>query len=272
MNTMKRSISIAAAVVAASLALTGIAPAANAADSQSGSSYVVSTRSFPKVNVAKANFFAEATSTEVDKDSNWGGLGSMDVPQTKSTAEKEAEARAQTEKEAAEQRAQQEAAAQAAREQAAAASRDQARESLTEANANATQQEAAPAAQAAAAPSVLTSKNGAAIASYAQKFIGAPYVSGGTTPSGWDCSGFVMYVFSQFGINLPRTSGAQAGVGTAVPSLAEAQPGDIIANANHAAIYIGNGMIVNALNPAQGTQVTNLSAFGGAAYSIRRVL
>lgn len=266
---MKRSISIATAVVAASLAFTGIAPAATAADSQSDSSYVVSTRSFPKVNVAKANFFVEATSTEVDKDSNWGGLGSMDVPQTKSTAEKEAEARAQAEKEAAEQRAQEEAAAQAAREQAAAASRDQARESLTDTNANTAQQEAA---QPAAAPSVPTSKNGAAIAAYAQKFIGAPYVSGGTTPSGWDCSGFVMYVFSQFGINLPRTSGAQAGVGTAVPSLAEAQPGDIIANANHAAIYIGNGMIVNALNPAQGTQVTNLSAFGGAAYSIRRVL
>ena len=79
---MKRSISIATAVVAASLAFTSIAPAATAADSQSGSNYVVSTRSFPKVNVAKANFFAEATSTEVDKDSNWGGLGSMDVPQT----------------------------------------------------------------------------------------------------------------------------------------------------------------------------------------------
>lgn len=196
----------------------------------------------------------------------------MDVPQTKSTAEKEAEARAQAEKEGAEQRAQEEAAAKAAREQAAAASRGQARESLTDTNANTAQQEAAPAAQPAAAPSVPTSKNGAAIAAYAQKFIGAPYVSGGTTPSGWDCSGFVMYVFSRFGINLPRTSGAQAGVGTAVPSLAEAQPGDIIANANHAAIYIGNGMIVNALNPAQGTQVTNLSAFGGAAYSIRRVL
>jgi peptidoglycan DL-endopeptidase CwlO len=110
MNTMKRSISIATAVVAASLAFTSIAPAATAADSQSGSNYVVSTRSFPKVNVAKANFFAEATSTEVDKDSNWGGLGSMDVPQTKSTAEKEAEARAQAEKEGAEQRAQEEAA------------------------------------------------------------------------------------------------------------------------------------------------------------------
>ncbi|PVV61678.1 peptidase P60, partial [Bifidobacterium animalis subsp. lactis] len=82
----------------------------------------------------------------------------------------------------------------------------------------------------------------------------------------------VMDVCSRGVLNLPRTSGAQAGGGTAVPSLAEAQPGDISANANHAAIYIGNGMIVNALTPAQGTQVTNLSAFGGAASSIRRVL
>ncbi len=115
------------------------------------------------------------------------------------------------------------------------------------------------------------SKNGASIAAYAQKFIGAPYAAGGTTPAGWDCSGFVQYVFAQFGINLPRTSGAQAGVGVAVPSLAQAQPGDILANGMHAAIYIGNGMVINALNPAQGTQITDTSVFYGG-YSIRRVL
>ena len=77
-----------------------------------------------------------------------------------------------------------------------------------------------------------------------------------------------MYVFSRFGINLPRARSARPVRNRRSKNLAEAQPGDIIANANHAAIYIGNGMIVNALNPAQGTQVTNLSAFGGAAYSI----
>lgn len=223
-------------------------PAAVADDAASSSDYIVSTRSFPKVNTAKTDFFAEATSTDVEDDSNWGGLGSMDVPQTKSQAEKDAEKKAQEE------------------EQAEAASRSQEREPIQ-------QQEAAPAEQqqTAAAPEVPASKNGASIAAYAQKFIGAPYVAGGTTPAGWDCSGFVQYVFAQFGINLPRTSGAQAGVGVAVPSLAQAQPGDILANGMHAAIYIGNGMVINALNPAQGTQITDTSVFYGG-YSIRRVL
>ena len=231
-------------------------PAAVADDAASSSDYIVSTRSFPKVNTAKTDFFAEATSTDVEDDSNWGGLGSMDVPQTKSQAEKDAEKKAQEEEQTrkdAEAAAAAEAAARLEREQAEAASRSQEREPIQ-------QQEAAPA-----------SKNGASIAAYAQKFIGAPYVAGGTTPAGWDCSGFVQYVFAQFGINLPRTSGAQAGVGVAVPSLAQAQPGDILANGMHAAIYIGNGMVINALNPAQGTQITDTSVFYGG-YSIRRVL
>ncbi len=244
-------------------------PAAVADDAASSSDYIVSTRSFPKVNTAKTDFFAEATSTDVEDDSNWGGLGSMDVPQTKSQAEKDAEKKAQEEEQArkdAEAAAAAEAAARLEREQAEAASRSQEREPIQ-------QQEAAPAEQQqlAAAPEVPASKNGASIAAYAQKFIGAPYVAGGTTPAGWDCSGFVQYVFAQFGINLPRTSGAQAGVGVAVPSLAQAQPGDILANGMHAAIYIGNGMVINALNPAQGTQITDTSVFYGG-YSIRRVL
>ena len=98
-----------------------------------------------------------------------------------------------------------------------------------------------------------------------------PQVDLGNTPSGWDCSGFVQYVYAQFGISLPHSSGAQAGVGTAVGSLAQAQPGDIVANGTHAAIYIGNGLVMNALSPGLGTQVTSTSVFSGG-YSIRRVL
>ncbi|MFD0705328.1 C40 family peptidase [Alloscardovia venturai] len=110
------------------------------------------------------------------------------------------------------------------------------------------------------------------VINYANSFVGkVPYVWGGTTPSGWDCSGFVQYVFGHYGISLPRVSGAQATVGTAVSSLAEAKPGDIIANSMHAGIYIGNGKVVNALNPSQGTQITPVAwAFSGS-YSIRRV-
>lgn len=267
MKKMKRSISITTAAALAASLFAG-APAAVADDAASSSNYVVSTRSFPKVNTAKTDFFAEATSTNVDEDSNWGGLESMDVPQTKSTAEKEAEqqakeqeeARKRAEEEAARQQA--EAAARAAQE--AAASRSQEREPVAT--------EPQQAAQAPAASwNVPASKNGAAIAQFALQFQGYPYVFGGNTPSGWDCSGFVQWVFSQFGISLPRTSGAQAAVGVAVPSIDQAQPGDIIANGMHAAIYIGNGMVMNAMTPALGTGTSSLAVFSGG-YSIRRVL
>ena len=82
----------------------------------------------------------------------------------------------------------------------------------------------------------------------------------------------MQYVFSQFGISLPRTSGAQATVGTPVASLADAKPGDILANGTQAAIYIGNGQVMNAMNPVQGTAVSDVSVFDGAGYSIRRVM
>ena len=111
------------------------------------------------------------------------------------------------------------------------------------------------------------------VVNYAMQFVGkVPYVWAGSDTSGWDCSGMVAYVFRHFGVNLPHYSGAQAQVGRAIGSLADAQPGDIIANSTHAAIYIGNGMVVNALNPSEGTTTTPIQwAFRGG-YSIRRVI
>ena len=248
MKTVQQTVSMFVAAVAVCATFVAAAPAATAAD-QSG--VVASERSFPKTSVARKDVLKESVSTDVK--GNWGGIESLNVPKTKSQAEKDAE----QERQEAAARAQQEAAAQ----QAAAASRSATRSSL----------ESSSSASLTVNPP--DSKTAAALVSYAEQFVGqVPYVWGGSTTSGWDCSGFVMYVFAQFGISLPHSSGAQAGYGTAVPSLASAQPGDIIANSAHAGIYVGNGMVVNALNPSQGTQITpGAWAFTGS-YSIRRLL
>lgn len=245
MNIAKRFTSIFA-VVAVSALLGAAVPAASAGGAMADTT-VTATRSFPKTTAAKRDFLAEHTSTDVESNADWGGIESLDVPQTESQAEKDQKAQEQAEAEAQAQAAQAQAQAES---QAASRSSDRASISVPTAPASAT---------------------GQALADYALQFQGYPYVAGGNTPSGWDCSGFVQWVFAQFGVSLPHYSGAQMSVGTAVGSITEAAPGDIIVNTQHAAIYIGNGMVINALNPAQGTQVTSLAVFSGG-YAIRRVL
>ena len=234
MMSVKTIISTSVAIIATGAMFACVAPFASADSAQT--SAVVSSRSFPKASSVKKNLFAESTSTSVDENSKWGGIETLDVPQTESQGEKEA------------------AAAQSAA--AAAASRSEQRASIPQVDLG----------------KMTGTGTGAELASFSLKFQGYPYVAGGNTPAGWDCSGFVQYVFSQFGISLPRTSGAQATVGTPVASLADAKPGDILANGTHAAIYIGNRQVMNAMNPVQGTAVSDVSVFGGAGYSIRRVM
>ena len=250
MNIAKRFTSIFA-VVAVSASLGAAVPAASAGSAMADTT-VTATRSFPKTTAAKRDFLAEHTSTDVESNADWGGIESLDVPQTESQAEKARKTQEQAEAEA-------QAQAQAAQAQ-----------TQTQAEAQ-TASRSSERADISSVPTAPASATGQALADYALQFQGYPYVSGGNTPSGWDCSGFVQWVFAQFGVSLPHYSGAQMSVGTAVGSIAEAAPGDIIVNTQHAAIYIGNGMVINALNPAQGTQVTSLAVFSGG-YAIRRVL
>jgi len=86
---------------------------------------------------------------------------------------------------------------------------------------------------------------GHAILEEAAKYVGTPYVYGGTTPAGFDCSGFVSYVYSQFGISLPHSSSAYWSLGTRV-SAGDALPGDIIVSSGHVAIYAGGNLQIDA--------------------------
>ncbi|WP_183084937.1 C40 family peptidase [Mycetocola manganoxydans] len=82
----------------------------------------------------------------------------------------------------------------------------------------------------------------------ALQYQGVPYVYGGATPAGFDCSGFVKYVYAQFGINMPHSSTAQGNMGTRI-SVADAVPGDLVVSAGHIGFYAGNNMILHASRP-----------------------
>jgi hypothetical protein len=97
----------------------------------------------------------------------------------------------------------------------------------------------------------------------AKSKVGGSYVWGGNGPTGYDCSGLMVYAFKVAGISLPRTSQAMRNVGSAVPSLSDAEPGDLITftypdepgnpgPGNHVALYMGDGQVVEAANPSQG--------------------
>lgn len=100
-----------------------------------------------------------------------------------------------------------------------------------------------------------------AIVNKAYQYLGVPYVWGGSTPSGFDCSGFIQYVYKSQGINLPRVSRAQAASGSYV-SIANAQPGDILyfgqSSVTHVGIYIGNNKMIHASRPGKPIQIVDI--------------
>ena len=110
------------------------------------------------------------------------------------------------------------------------------------------------------------SASASGIIAEAKKYLGTPYVWGGTTPSGFDCSGFTSYVFKKAGISLPRTSRAQQNVGTQV-SLSNVQPGDLVfmgKPAYHVGIYIGGGKWIH--SPQTG-DVVKIASFNPSKFS-----
>ncbi|MBT1177360.1 C40 family peptidase [Bifidobacterium callimiconis] len=207
---------------------------------------VTSSRSFKGQQSRYASLLKESAATSVDHDSSWGGVESLEVPQTESQAEKDAKAQAEAE-------------AQAQQEREQAASRSTERES-TSASSSTSESASSSSSSNATAVAAPTSTSGAAVVSYALQFQGVPYVYGGTTPSGWDCSGFTSYVYRQFGLEIGRTDADQRAYAVAHGvKVTNPEPGDLMWKSGHVGIYIGGGQMVHASTPSTGTIVSSAS-------------
>lgn len=113
--------------------------------------------------------------------------------------------------------------------------------------------------------------SGSAVANYALRFVGTPYVYGGSSlTEGADCSGFVLAVYKHFGITMAHDAGVMRSYGKEVP-LSAAMPGDLVCYYGHVAIYIGGGQVVHAVNEGMGVAVTGVG-YTGPVICVRRII
>ena len=114
------------------------------------------------------------------------------------------------------------------------------------------------------ATNISASASGGSVVDIAMRYTGVPYVWAGSTPAGFDCSGFTSYVYRQVGINLPHSSFAQSGYGRAV-SRADARPGDLMFwGSGHVGIYVGGNQMIDSSHP--GTTIRVRSIWGSPQF------
>ena len=130
----------------------------------------------------------------------------------------------------------------------------------------------APTTTTADAPPVVLPAGHPEAATIALHYLGVPYLWGGESPKGFDCSGLVAYVYAQIGITLPHYAAAQYQLGVGVPR-DQLQPGDLVFfdALDHVGIYIGGGQFVHAPHTGDVVKITTLAAYGGSYVGARRI-
>ncbi|KTR09342.1 C40 family peptidase [Curtobacterium luteum] len=115
---------------------------------------------------------------------------------------------------------------------------------------------------------------GADVVADAKKYLGVPYVFGGTTTAGMDCSGLVQTVFKDLGVTMPRVVPDQADMGVPVGSLKDAQPGDLIVpkGEQHIVIYVGDGKVLHAPRPGKDVRIVDNWYSDADIATIRRIV
>lgn len=253
----------ASLILTSGIGLSSLAPLASAATKTEGTT--VSARTFTPPSM-KRTLLKESVSTNTT--GNWEGVEQLSIPQTAPQANATTQPQEQDQPGQAESEAQSTPQASRSDQRDTTAETDKQQNKQTTPTAdptvqrndttNTTTDENTPSAASLTDPTPSSS-----VISEASKYLGTPYVYGGTTPAGFDCSGFTQYVYGQLGIQLPRTDSQQLAWalqhGTEV-SLENAQPGDLMWKSGHVGIYAGNGQMIHSPKPGESVRYQSVYA------------